>query len=105
MSLFAPMKAHAPLEVAMVGNEGMVGIPLALGLRTSLVQAVVRGSGDALYMSARAFRDELRQQPILRRQVDRYIHTLLAQLTQSAGCNASHSVEARSARAADRSAT
>ena len=98
VSLLAPMEGHAPLEVAIVGNEGMVGVPLALGLRTSRAQAVVQGSGHALYMSAQAFRDELRRQPTLRREIDRYIHRLIAQLTQTAACNAFHAVEARCAR-------
>jgi CRP-like cAMP-binding protein len=98
VSLLAPMKGHAALEVAVVGSEGMIGVPVVLGLRTSGVHAVVQGSGRALYMSARAFRDELRQQPSLRRQIDGYIHSLMAQLTQAAACNAFHPVEARCAR-------
>ena len=98
VSLFAPVKEHAPLEVAVVGNEGVVGVPLALGLRRSVVRAVVQGSGNALCMSAQAFRDELRREPRLRREIDRYIHGLMAQLTQTATCNVFHPIEARCAR-------
>jgi CRP-like cAMP-binding protein len=98
VSLFAPIKAHTPLEVAVVGNEGMVGVPLALGLRRSLVGAVVQGSGSALCVRAQAFRDELRREPRLRREIDRYIHGLMAQLTQTATCNVFHPIEARCAR-------
>jgi CRP-like cAMP-binding protein len=98
VSLFAPIKEHAPLEVAVVGNEGIVGIPLALGLRRSLVRAVVQGSGNALCMSAQVFRHELRREPGLRREIDRYIHGLMAQLTQTAACNVFHPIEARCAR-------
>ena len=98
VSLLAPMNGHAPLEVAVVGNEGMVGFPLVLGLSTSRVQAVVQGSGYAVYMSAQTFRGELRRQPSLRREIDRYIHSLIAQLTQTAACHAFHHVEARCAR-------
>ena len=98
VSLLAPMKDHAPLEVAVVGSEGIVGVPLALGLRNSLVQAVVQGSGTVLAMSARAFREELPRLPSLRREIDGYIHSLLAQLTQTAACNAFHPIEARCAR-------
>jgi CRP-like cAMP-binding protein len=98
VSLFAPIKEHAPLEVAVVGNEGLVGVPLALGLPRSLVRAVVQGSGNALCMRARAFRDELRREPRLRREVDRYVHGLMAQLTQTAACNVFHPIEARCAR-------
>jgi len=98
VSLFAPVKEHAPLEVAVVGNEGVVGVPLALGLRRSVVRAVVQGSGNALCMSAQAFRDELRREPRLRREIDRYIHGLMAQLMQTAVCNVFHPIEARCAR-------
>jgi CRP-like cAMP-binding protein len=98
VSLFAPIEGHAPLEAAVVGNEGIVGVPLALGLRRSLVRAVVQGSGTALCMRAHAFRDELRREPGLRREIDRYIHGLMAQLTQTAACNVFHPIEARCAR-------
>jgi CRP-like cAMP-binding protein len=98
VSLLAPVKGHAPLEVAMVGSEGLVGIPLVLGLRSSLLRAVVQGSGNVLFMSAQAFRLQLRQHSALRRAIDRFVHSLMAQLTQTAACNAFHPIEARCAR-------
>lgn len=98
VSLLVPLKGHLPLEVAVVGSEGMIGVPLALGTRTSLMQAVVQGSGTALRMSAHAFNEELSRQPAVRREVNGYVHTLVAQLTQGAACNAFHPVEARCAR-------
>lgn len=98
VSLLAPQTDHRPLEVAVVGSEGLVGVPLALGMRTSLVQAVVQASGSALRMTAQAFTDELPRQASLRMDINRYIHSLIAQLTQTAACNAFHSVEARCAR-------
>ena len=82
----------------MVGNEGMVGVSLALGMQTSLVRAVVQATGNAWRMTARAFYEQLRLQVGLRRDVNRYIHSLIAQLTRSAACNAFHPVEARCAR-------
>jgi CRP-like cAMP-binding protein len=98
VSLRAPQAGHRPLEVAVVGSEGMVGVPLALGMYTSLVQAVVQGSGSALRMTAQSFNDELSRRPALRKAINRYIHSLIAQLTQSTACNAFHPVEARCAR-------
>ena len=98
VSLLAPINGHAPLEVAMVGSEGMVGFPLVLGLRSSLLRAVVQGSGNVLFMRAQAFRLELRQHPALRREIDRFVHSLIAQLTQTAACNVFHPIEARCAR-------
>ncbi len=98
VSLLVPQTNRRPLEVAMVGSEGMVGVPLALGMRTSLVQAVVQASGRAWRMTAQDFHEELPRQSALRKDIDRYIHALIAQLTQSAACNAFHPVEARCAR-------
>ncbi|MGZ9076305.1 MAG: Crp/Fnr family transcriptional regulator [Burkholderiaceae bacterium] len=98
VSLLAPQADHRPLEVAVVGSEGLVGVALALGMRTSLVKAVVQASGSALRMTAQAFIDELPRQASLHRDIDRYIHSLIAQVTQTAACNAFHSVEARCAR-------
>lgn len=98
VSLLVPQKGHLPLEVGVVGSEGIVGVPIALGVRTSLVQAVVQGSGTALRMSAEAFQQNLPRQPALQSAVGRYVHALITQLTQSAVCNAFHPVEARCAR-------
>ena len=59
VSLLLAQNRRRPLEVAMVGNEGMVGVPLALGMRTSLLQAVMQSSGSAWRMDARAFHEQL----------------------------------------------
>jgi CRP-like cAMP-binding protein len=99
VSLLVPMQGHPPIEVAVVGREGIVGVPLVLGRRRSLVRAVVQGSGNALFTTAQTFRDELARELTLRRTIDDYIHGLLAQLTQTAACNAFHPIEARCARA------
>ena len=98
VSLLAPETDRRPLEVAVVGSEGLVGVPLALGMRTSLVKAVVQMSGTALRMAAVSFHEELPRQTALRDHINRYIHSLIAQLTQTAACNAFHPVQARCAR-------
>ena len=98
VSLLAPLKDHFAVEVGMVGNEGMIGVPLALGVRTSSVQAIVQGSGTALRMDAASFRRELQISSALHTGIYRYIHSLMGQLTQTAACNAFHPIEARCAR-------
>jgi CRP-like cAMP-binding protein len=98
VSLLAPLKDHLAVEVGMVGSEGMVGIPLALGVRTSSVQALVQGSGTALRMEASSFIRELKRNAALQTGIHRYIHLLMGQLTQTAACNAFHPIEARCAR-------
>jgi CRP-like cAMP-binding protein len=86
------------VEVGLVGNEGMVGIPLALGVDISPVRAVVQGTGTALRMKKSRFLRQLRSYPALRNWLLRYSHALMAQVTQISACNRLHHVEARLAR-------
>ncbi len=98
ISLLTPVDGHLALEVGLVGREGMVGIPLALGIDVSSVRALVQGAGSALKMNAARFRTELRGSPPLQRELHRYVHALMAQISQTAACNRFHVVEARLAR-------
>jgi CRP-like cAMP-binding protein len=98
VSLLLPVENHLDIEVGLVGREGMVGASLALGIAHSPVKALVQGAGSALRLSAAGFRRELARNPALQRAVYRYIHSLMAQITQTAACNRFHVVEARLAR-------
>ena len=98
VSLLTLVLEHQALEVGMVGREGMLGIPLALGLSNSPVRALVQGSGMALRMTAEDFRHELQRSVHLQREVYRYTFELMSQITQTAACNRFHQIEARLAR-------
>jgi CRP-like cAMP-binding protein len=98
VSLLTLVEGHLALEVGLVGREGMVGFPLALGVATSPVRALVQGAGPALRMSARRFCHELPRIPALQREMNRYVHAMMTQISQTAGCNRFHVVEARLAR-------
>jgi CRP-like cAMP-binding protein len=98
VSLLTVVDGHNALEVGLVGWEGIVGIPLSLGVGTSPVRALVQGSGGAMRMSAARFRKAFNADPSLQRGVHRYTHALMAQVTQTAACNRFHGVEARLAR-------
>src|SRR5438105_4968526 len=98
VSLLLPVDRHFDVEVGMVGREGMLGASVALGIARSPVKALVQGAGTALSLSAARFRRELACNPALQRSVNRYVHSLMQQITQTAACNRFHVVEARLAR-------
>ncbi len=98
VSLVTPTDGHSSLEVALVGSEGMCGIPLMLGVDVSPLHAVVQGSGPAWRMDAERFRSELKHSTALRQHLNRYIYVLISQLAQTAACTRFHVVEERLAR-------
>jgi CRP-like cAMP-binding protein len=98
VSLLTLVDDHLALEVGMVGREGMVGIPLALGVGVSPIRALVQGAGAAMRMKSAPFLKELRQNLHLQHALYRYTHTLMAQVAQTAACNRFHMVEERLAR-------
>jgi CRP-like cAMP-binding protein len=98
VSLLTVVDGHEALEVGLVGHDGMVGIPLALGIDVSPVRALVQGAGSALQMSAGRFRKAFDASPPLQRGLHRYAHELMAQITQTAACNRFHMVDTRLAR-------
>ena len=98
VSLLTLVKGHMPTEIGLVGREGMLGIPLALGISVSSVCALVQGTGTALRMTAARFRSEHGRHVPLQKELGRYIHERIVQITQTAACNRFHQVEARLAR-------
>ena len=87
------------LGLAIVGSEGMYGIPLALGIpAVSMWHAVVEGSGHAWRVDAARFHQALQKSEVLQQGMNRYIHVRMHQLAQLAFCNRFHLVEQRFAR-------
>lgn len=89
---------QSALEVGLIGNEGMFGVPLVLGVDVSPVRAVVQGAGSALRMDAARFCLELGRSQALKHEIDRYVFVHLSQLAQNATCTRFHVVEERLAR-------
>jgi CRP-like cAMP-binding protein len=98
VSLLAGANERATIEVGLVGNEGMVGLGIFLGVNTSVNRAVVQGVGSAMKMKASSLRQQCKDGGIFSRLLQRYSHSVLAQVTQSAVCNQFHSIDARLAR-------
>jgi CRP-like cAMP-binding protein len=98
VSLLVVVEDGAGLEVALVGRDGVLGVPLALGAELSPVRALVQGAGAALRMSRIDFRAALQKHASLREAVYNYTGLLMGQIGQTAACNRFHQVNARLAR-------
>jgi CRP-like cAMP-binding protein len=98
ISILSVMEDGESVEVATVGNEGLLGVRAFFGLETALGRAVAQCAGQAFRLPVEAFKEEVRRNEQLYLLVDRYCHALLTQMFQSAGCNRLHSAEQRCAR-------
>lgn len=98
LSLAVAVDGRPKLEVGLIGDEGMLGISLLLGVGVSPLFALVQGAGPALRMGATAFRQELGRSPVLQRVLKRYLYVSMAQYAQAAACTRFHVVESRLAR-------
>lgn len=98
ISLITQVDEHPGLEVGMVGREGMLGLPLALGVGTAPLRAVVQGAGMAWRMRNSNFRLAMQGSPALQRALLRYTHVCLVQLTIASACLRYHQIGPRLAR-------
>lgn len=98
ISLVAMVEGRRGVEVGMVGNEGMLGAELVLGLATAPLRGLVQGEGASLRMPADALRDELACSPALVDALQRCLYVQLAQMALSAGCQRFHLLGPRLAR-------
>jgi CRP-like cAMP-binding protein len=97
VSLVGAMKDGTAVEVATIGNEGMVGLPLFLGVDRTPAQAFVQVAGHGLRMHRAAFR-RFAQEEAFREVMNRFTQALFTLLAQGAACNRIHSVAERCAR-------
>jgi CRP-like cAMP-binding protein len=95
ISLVVVMTNGAGIESSLVGDEGVVGIELPLGMRRPACRAVVHIAGGALRLNAEILLSEFRRNVELQRLTLYYAQRLMAQLFQTAACNRLHSVEQR----------
>jgi len=98
ISLITPGIGRAQLEIGLVGNEGMLGVPLLLGINVSPLRALVQGGGHSWRVDAAHFLRVIESHATIRTALNRYLYVILAQLMQTATCTRFHLVEARLAR-------
>jgi CRP-like cAMP-binding protein len=95
VSILVPLEGEKVAEVAIVGREGMVGLPVFLGADTYPYRAIVQAPGSALRLPAEAFRAAARRSSVLSELLLQYTDAFLVQVSQSAVCNCLHSVPKR----------
>ena len=98
ISLVAPIDGEKGVEVAIVGNEGMAGLSVFLGVDTASIQAVVQIPDAARRLTVAAFQRALARGTAMRRLMLRYSDAMLSQLAQCSACNQRHRVVQRCAR-------
>ena len=98
ISLVTTLHDHQPLEMGLIGNEGMLGASLILGVDRAPLRAIVQGNGTALRMRTKQFYAALDDCPHLATRINHYIYVMIAQLAQVAACTHFHEIEPRLAR-------
>lgn len=98
ISILSVLSDGKSVEVGLVGKEGLVGLPLIAGFRTSATRAIVQIEGTALRVDSDALSVILRQCPHFERKLQQFSQIMTMQATQIAACNRLHDVESRLAR-------
>ncbi len=93
VSLMYAMKDGVSSEIAVVGNEGVVGISLFMGGESTTSRAVMQTSGNAFRLQVNVLKEEFSRSAAMRHLLLRYTQALITQMTQIAACNRHHSVE------------
>lgn len=98
ISLVVAMEDGKTAEAGVVGSEGFTGIPAAVGLSRSPLQAVVQISGDGFRVEVEPLQKILESSPTFQLLLSRYAVVQGMQVAQTAGCNRLHDIEQRLAR-------
>lgn len=98
VSLLCTTDEGMSIEVGTAGREGMMGVPVFLGVDASLNKTLVQVAGEALRLKAEEFREAARHPSRLHDLMLLYVHARMTQMSLSIGCNRFHNVEKRLAR-------
>ena len=92
VSLLYVMENGASAEIAVVGNEGIVGISLFMGGETTPSRALVQSAGHGYRLTSHMIKEEFKRPPVLHLLL-RYTQALITQMAQTAVCNRHHSLD------------
>lgn len=95
VSLFKHVAEGGILEVGMIGNEGTIGLPVFLGVKTSSNHATVQGDRTAMRIKSEDFLEKCGQNSSLPKLLQRYTHSLLAEVSQTLVCTRFHLIKDR----------
>ena len=93
VSLLYVMKDGASAEIAVVGNEGAIGVSLFMGGETTPSRGIVQSAGSAYQLSGRRLKEEFERHGQLLHVLLRYTQSLITQMSQTAVCNRHHSID------------
>lgn len=99
ISLVSGLHGHNPLEIALIGQDGMLGATLLLGITTAPIRATVHAPGVALRITVEKFQQQMEDSPALRKMLSRYLYMRLVELSLTGGCIRYHRIDQRLARA------
>jgi CRP-like cAMP-binding protein len=98
ISLLAVLESGKSVEVTLIGHEGVLGVPSALGAKTTLHTAITQVPGSCLRIQSDILRAEFRRCGLLHDRLLGFTLSLLIQVSQTAVCNRVHFLEQRMAR-------
>ena len=93
VSLLYVLENGASAEIAVVGNEGIVGISLFMGGESTPSRAVVQSAGSGFRLGAQVMKDEFQRTGPVMHVLLRYTQALITQMAQTAVCNRHHSLD------------
>jgi len=92
VSLLYVMENGASAEIAVVGNDGLVGVSLFMGGESTPSRAVVQSAGHGFRLGSGAIKGEIKSGPVLNLLL-RYTQALITQMSQTAACNRLHTLD------------
>jgi CRP-like cAMP-binding protein len=98
ISMVSFTKEGASVETGIVGNEGMLGIPVLFATTTTPMQSLVQIPGSAMNIKAKVLKREFDWGGAIYEVLLRYLHALVIQISQTAACNKLHGPDVRLAR-------